>query len=140
MTTAPPHGISSIAAVMMSAVTTFVTDRGSGYRLPITLTHPEHRLATMAACLAIAMLIVTMFLALKMQQLGAWAWRGESVGNVHDVLLEKPSDETEYGVKEKEVLNDAAGLALARDIQAGNIVLVDDNALVVEGTSVEERN
>ncbi|KAK0234329.1 hypothetical protein IW262DRAFT_1291185 [Armillaria fumosa] len=136
----PPHSISSVAAEATSAATTFVADRRSGHHLPMALTRPERRLATMAACLAIAMLIVITFLALKIQQLRARARRWESVGNNRDLLLERPSGRTEYEVKEKELLNDAAEPAHARDTQAGNIVSVDVTTLVVEGTSVEERN
>ncbi|PBK79102.1 hypothetical protein ARMGADRAFT_1036477 [Armillaria gallica] len=135
MSTASPRSISSVAAVATAVTTTFVADRRSGPRLPTALSRPERGLATMAACLAIAMLVVITFLALKVQQLTARALRWESVGDDCDVLLGTPSDGTEYEAKKKELLSDVAGTTLARETQAGNVIPVDDTVLVEEGFS-----
>ncbi len=83
------------------------------------------------------MLIVIIFLARKIQQLRARASRWESVG---DELLGTSSNKTVYEAEKKALLSEAAGPALDRESQAGNVVRVDDTALVVGGTSVEERN
>ncbi|KAK0436239.1 hypothetical protein EV421DRAFT_1908114 [Armillaria borealis] len=129
MSTASPHSISSVATVATAVTTTFVADMRSSRRLPMALSRPERELATMAACLAIAMLIVITFLALKVQQLGVRAPRWESVGDNRDVLLGTPSDEIEYEAQKKALPSDVAGPALARETQAGNVVRVDNTAL-----------
>ncbi|SJL02843.1 uncharacterized protein ARMOST_06181 [Armillaria ostoyae] len=129
MSTASPHSISPVAAAATAVTTTFVADRRSGPRPPMALSHPKRELATMAACLAIAMLAVITFLALKVQQLTARAPRWESVGDDRDVLLGTPSDEIEYETKKKALPSDVAGPALARETQAGNVVRVDDTAV-----------
>ncbi|KAK0218465.1 hypothetical protein EDD85DRAFT_961483 [Armillaria nabsnona] len=126
MSTASPHSISSVAAVATAVTTTLVADRRSGRRLPMTLSRPERELATIAACLAISMLIVIIFLALKLQQLRARAPRWESVGDDRDELLGTSSDKTVYEAEKKAPLSDA----LDRESQAGNIIRVDDTVLV----------
>ncbi len=140
MSTTSPPSISSVATVATAVTTTFVADRRSGRRLPMTLSRPERELATIAACLDISMLIVIIFLALKLRQLRARASRWESVGDDRDELLGTSSDKTVYEAEKQALLSDAAGPALDRESQAGNVVRVDDTALVVGGTSVEERN
>lgn len=137
MSTTSPPSISSVATVATAVTTTFVADMRSRSRLPTTLSRPERELATIAACLDISMLIVIIFLARKIQQLRARASRWESVG---DELLGTSSNKTVYEAEKKALLSEAAGPALDRESQAGNVVRVDDTALVVGGTSVEERN
>ncbi len=140
MSTTSPPSISSVAAVATAVTTTLAADRRSGRRLPTALSRPERELATIAACLEISMLIIIIFLALKIQQLRARASRWESVGDGRDELFETASDKIVYEDEKKALLSDAAGPALDRESQAGNVVRVDDTALVVGGTSVEERN
>ncbi len=137
MSTTSPPSISSVATVATAVTTTFVADMRSRSRLPTTLSRPERELATIAACLDISMLIVIIFLARKIQQLRARTSRWESVG---DELLGTSSNKTVYEAEKKALLSEAAGPALDRESQAGNVVRVDDTALVVGATSVEERN
>ncbi|KAK0479513.1 hypothetical protein IW261DRAFT_1593535 [Armillaria novae-zelandiae] len=134
------HCISSVAEVAMAVTGNTVADKRSGPCPPTALSHPERRLATMAACLNISILIVLAFLALKIRQLRARAPRWESVGDDRNVQLGTPINETVYEDKEKALLSDVTGPVLARETQAGNVVQMDDTALVVEGTSVEEKN
>ncbi|KAK0185312.1 hypothetical protein F5146DRAFT_202670 [Armillaria mellea] len=140
MNTVSPHSIASVTAVATAVTTTFVADRRNSHHPPTALSRPERELPTIAACLDITMFIVLAFLALKIRQLRARAPRWGSARDDRDGLLGTPSDEKENEAKKKALLSDVAGPVLARETRADDVVSMDDTALVVEGTSVEERN
>ncbi|KAK0450508.1 uncharacterized protein EV420DRAFT_1766603 [Desarmillaria tabescens] len=114
----------SSQSVSYIAMVTKAATRGA-FRLPMT-THPDQSFIAIAISLAIGMFIVTALLALKLQELRTRVGRRKLAGDGHDVLLEESSDVTTYDDENKAQLGAVVGLALAEEVQVGDVAPMDN--------------